>query len=48
MKNQKKIAVGLSSIERGNIVEAEVVMARLSDKLGKVREFDTSQTSFKA
>ncbi|MEH1835681.1 MAG: hypothetical protein V7L29_27420 [Nostoc sp.] len=35
---QKKIAVGLASIERGNVVDGEVVMARLSKKLRKARE----------
>ncbi|MFW9264625.1 hypothetical protein [Nostoc sp. CALU 546] len=34
----KKIAVGLASIERGDVIDGEVVMARLSEKLRKARE----------
>ncbi|MGJ5634107.1 type II toxin-antitoxin system ParD family antitoxin [Nostoc sp. CALU 1950] len=37
-ETQKKIAVGLASIESGDVVNGEVVMARLSDKLRKARE----------
>lgn len=32
-RNPEKIAVGLPSIERGDVVNGEVVMARLSHKL---------------
>ena len=37
-EQEKKIAVGLASIERGDVVDGEVVMARLSEKLRKARE----------
>jgi antitoxin ParD1/3/4 len=37
-ETQKKIAVGLASIERGEVIDGEVVMAQLSDKLRKGRE----------
>ena len=37
-ETQKKIAVGLASIERGDVVDGEVVMARLEEKLRKARE----------
>jgi antitoxin ParD1/3/4 len=37
-KTQKKIAVGLASIECGDVVNGEVVMARLEEKLRKARE----------
>ena len=37
-ETQKKIAVGLASIERGDVVDSEVVMARLKEKLRKARE----------
>ncbi|MBN3957552.1 type II toxin-antitoxin system ParD family antitoxin [Nostoc sp. NMS8] len=37
-ETQKKIAVGLASIENGDIVNGEVVMARLSEKLRKARD----------
>ncbi|MEH2156566.1 ribbon-helix-helix domain-containing protein [Nostoc sp.] len=37
-ETQKKIAVGLISIERGDVIDGEVVMARLSEKLRKARE----------
>ncbi|QLE48817.1 type II toxin-antitoxin system ParD family antitoxin [Nostoc sp. C057] len=37
-ETQKKIAVGLASIERRDVIDSEVVMARLSEKLRKARE----------
>ncbi|MDZ7951722.1 MAG: type II toxin-antitoxin system ParD family antitoxin [Nostoc sp. DedSLP03] len=37
-ETQKKIAVGLASIERGDVIDGEVVMTRLSEKLRKARE----------
>ncbi|WP_392531025.1 type II toxin-antitoxin system ParD family antitoxin [Nostoc sp. C117] len=37
-ETQKKIAVGLASIERGDVIDGEVVMARLEEKLRKARE----------
>ncbi|MEH2092874.1 CopG family transcriptional regulator [Nostoc sp. 'Peltigera membranacea cyanobiont' 213] len=37
-ETQKKIAVGLASIESGDVIDGEVVMARLSEKLRKARE----------
>lgn len=37
-RNPEKIAVGLSSIERRDVIDSEVVMARLSEKLRKARE----------
>ncbi|NDJ21113.1 type II toxin-antitoxin system ParD family antitoxin [Nostoc sp. B(2019)] len=35
---RKKIAVGLAQIERGEVLDSEVVMARLEEKLRKARE----------
>ncbi len=35
---KKKLSAGLVSIERGDVVDSEVVMTRLSDKLRKARE----------
>lgn len=35
---KKKLAAGLASIERGDVVDGEVVMVRLEDKLRKARE----------
>ncbi|MDF5715340.1 MAG: type II toxin-antitoxin system ParD family antitoxin [Rhizonema sp. NSF051] len=37
-ETKKKLAAGLASIERGDFVDGEVVMARLEDKLRKARE----------
>ncbi|MEH2304791.1 type II toxin-antitoxin system ParD family antitoxin [Nostoc sp.] len=37
-ETQKKIAIGLASIERGDLIDGEAVMARLSEKLRKARE----------
>ncbi len=39
-ETKKKLAAGLTSIERGDVVDGEVVMARLEEKLCKAREFD--------
>jgi len=37
-ETQKKIAVGLASIERGDVVNGEMVITRLEEKLRKARE----------
>ncbi len=37
-ETRKKIAVGLAQIERGQVVDGEVVMAQLQDKIRKARE----------
>jgi len=37
-ETQKKIAVGLASIERGDVLDGQVVMAQLQEKLRKARE----------
>ncbi|WP_427160542.1 ribbon-helix-helix domain-containing protein [Aliinostoc sp. HNIBRCY26] len=37
-ETEKKLAAGLAAIERGEVEDAEVVMARLEDKLRKARE----------
>ncbi|WP_042342506.1 type II toxin-antitoxin system ParD family antitoxin [Calothrix sp. PCC 7507] len=37
-ETKKKLAAGLASIERGDIVDSQVVMARLEEKLRKARE----------
>jgi len=37
-ETQKKISVGLASIERGEVLDAKLVMAQLLDKLSKVRQ----------
>lgn len=37
-ETKKKLAAGLASIERGDLVDSAVVMARLEDKLRKARE----------
>lgn len=37
-ETKKKIAAGLASIERGDVVDGEVVMARLEEKLRLARE----------
>jgi antitoxin ParD1/3/4 len=34
----KKVAVGLAQIERGEVLDSKVVMARLEEKLRKARE----------
>jgi antitoxin ParD1/3/4 len=35
---RKKIAIGLAQIERGEVVDGEVVMAQLQDKIRKARQ----------
>jgi antitoxin ParD1/3/4 len=35
---KKKLAAGLASIERGDVINSEMVMARLKEKLRKARE----------
>jgi len=37
-ETKKKLAAGLASIERGDVVDGEVVMARLEEKLRKARQ----------
>jgi antitoxin ParD1/3/4 len=37
-ETRQKIAVGLAQIERGQVVDGEVVMAQLQDKIRKARE----------
>jgi antitoxin ParD1/3/4 len=37
-ETRKKIAVGLAQVERGQVVDGEVVMAQLQDKIRKARE----------
>ncbi|WP_026100123.1 ribbon-helix-helix domain-containing protein [Fortiea contorta] len=37
-ETRKKIAVGLAQIERGEVLDGEVVMARLEEKIRKARE----------
>ena len=37
-ENRKKLAVGLAQIERGEVLDGEIVMARLEEKLRKARE----------
>lgn len=36
-ETRKKIAVGLAEIEQGEVVDGEVVMTRLQDKIRKAR-----------
>ncbi|BAY61830.1 hypothetical protein NIES22_18970 [Calothrix brevissima NIES-22] len=37
-ETRQKIAIGLAQIERGEVVDGEVVMARLTEKIRKARE----------
>jgi antitoxin ParD1/3/4 len=37
-ETRKKIAVGLAQIERGEVLDSEVVMAQMEEKLRKARE----------
>jgi antitoxin ParD1/3/4 len=37
-ETKNKLAAGLASIERGDVLDGEVVIARLEDKLRKARE----------
>jgi antitoxin ParD1/3/4 len=37
-ETRKKVAVGLSQIERGEVIDSKVVIARLEEKLRKARE----------
>lgn len=37
-ETQKKLTAGLASIERGEVLDSEVVMARLEEKLRLARE----------
>ncbi|MBO3462072.1 type II toxin-antitoxin system ParD family antitoxin [Aetokthonos hydrillicola Thurmond2011] len=37
-ETRKKLVAGLASIERGDVVHGQVVMARLEEKLRKARE----------
>jgi antitoxin ParD1/3/4 len=36
-ETRQQIAVGIAQMERGEVVDGEVVMARLQDKISKVR-----------
>ncbi len=38
-ETRKKVAVGLAQIERGEVIDGEVVIAQLQEKLRKAREF---------
>ncbi|MGV0029454.1 hypothetical protein, partial [Phormidesmis priestleyi] len=37
-ETKKKLSAGLASIERGDVIGGEVVMARLEEKLRKARD----------
>ncbi|BAY07570.1 ribbon-helix-helix domain-containing protein [Calothrix sp. NIES-2098] len=37
-ETSKKIAVGLAQIERGEVLDSDLVMARLEEKIRKARE----------
>ncbi|TAE56656.1 MAG: type II toxin-antitoxin system ParD family antitoxin [Nostocales cyanobacterium] len=38
-ETRQKIAVGIAQMERGEVVDGEVVMARLQDKINKLRNY---------
>ena len=46
-ETRKKIAVGLAQIERGEVVDGEVVMALLQDKIRKARDNQDLTPGFK-